>query len=220
MIRITAGVFRGRSLLTPSSAKTTRPTQAKLRQALFNSVQGWLPDANVLDLFSGSGALGFEALSRGATRVVFVEKDRTAVQLIQKNAATLGVQTQITVLGEGLLAVPEASPVLRRVLQKAPFDLILADPPYSEGWEEKLLNGLSWGALLSPEGIFCLEWGKIKSQVRELPSETPWLVKVREKEYGDSVLTTYQLKSVRSVKSEQLVVESPSLNEEDSAENA
>ena len=76
-----------------------------------------------------------------------------------------------------------------------PFDLVLADPPYAEGWEEKLLKELPWAELLARGGRFCLEWGKLKSQnfrEGELPERFPFLVKVREKPYGDSVLTTYE----------------------------
>jgi 16S rRNA G966 N2-methylase RsmD len=72
--------------------------------------------------------------------------------------------------------------------------LILADPPYAGGFELNLLALPFWDRLLQPEGFFCLEWGKQKSDVAELPEETPFLVKVREKTYGDSILTTYQRK--------------------------
>lgn len=212
MIRITSGVFRGRSLFVPKSTKTTRPTQAKLRQALFNSVQAWLPGARVLDLFAGSGALGFEALSRGASQVVFLERDRAAVQLIQKNAAALGVENQVIIFSEGLgPEVGSSTGVLKRLIQKGPFDLVLADPPYADGWEEKLVHRFPWRELLEPEGLFCLEWGRVKSTVEDLPPETPSLQKVREKGYGDSMLSSYQLRSV---------TEGPELPSEESENHA
>jgi 16S rRNA (guanine(966)-N(2))-methyltransferase RsmD len=185
MLRLTAGKLKGRSLYTPS-ADTTRPTQAKLRQALFNSLQTTIPDARVLDLFAGSGALGFEALSRGAESVVFVESSRTALKLIEKNGMHLGVKDQTQILGDSV------SSVEKKLAALGPFDLILADPPYESGWELKLLNSWSWNDLLTEDGIFCLEWGIQKSQVTELPDRVPFLVKIREKNYGDSMLTTYQ----------------------------
>src|SRR5262245_32005744 len=99
MIRITGGELRGRSLRTPKhserSPDRTRPTQAKLRQALFNSLQMHIPEARVLDLFAGSGTLGFEALSRGAESVVFVESSREVCRLIQQNAQELGVEDRV-----------------------------------------------------------------------------------------------------------------------------
>lgn len=184
MIRLTGGLFRGRSIQTPTGSRT-RPTQAKLRQALFNSLQHSIPDARVLDLFAGSGALGFEALSRGASHVTFVEKAKSVVSLIEKNAALLEVKDQVRVIGDSI----EHGQKL--FLEDAPFDLILADPPYAHGWELKLLTGLPWDKLLAPQGYFCLEWGIQKTQPIILPDTLPFLVKTREKNYGDSVLTTY-----------------------------
>ncbi|MBI2711808.1 MAG: 16S rRNA (guanine(966)-N(2))-methyltransferase RsmD [Bdellovibrio sp.] len=187
MIRLTSGNFRGRTLRTVGG-QTTRPTQAKLRQALFNSLQMEIPDARVLDLFAGCGALGFEALSRGASQVVFVESSSAAVKVIRENALTLKVIDQIQIIHHPL---PEA---IDRVFRWAPFDLVLADPPYEESWEERLLNDLPWEKLLSSGNKFCLEWGVQKSKISSLPDETSLLTKVREKEYGDSRLTHFQKK--------------------------
>ena len=86
-------------------------------------------------------------------------------------------------------AVEDCLPRLRADL---PFDLVLADPPYGGGWESRLLSELPWDELLSPGGHFCLEWGTQKSKVDELPGSVPFLVKIREKNYGDSILTTYR----------------------------
>lgn len=165
----------------------TRPTQAKLRQALFNSLQMKVPDARVLDLFAGSGALGFEALSRGASHAVFAESSRATVRMIEKNIQTLGVKDRSVLVYEPLLSAG----AIARIATFAPFDIILADPPYADGWEMKLLQTLPWNEWLSPGGVFCLEWGAQKSDVDSLPDELPFLVKTREKAYGDSILTTY-----------------------------
>jgi 16S rRNA (guanine966-N2)-methyltransferase len=193
MLRITGGEFRGRSIQAPANDRT-RPTQAKLRQALFNSLQTVIGDARVLDLFAGSGALGFEALSWGASEAVFVESARSVVSLIEKNAATLGVRDRAKILSDSVesFMVPGAG----RLAAHAPFDLVLADPPYAGEWEEKLLNQMPWEVLLVPNGHLCIEWGTQKSKVSNLPEvvnrEAANLVKVREKNYGDSVLTTYR----------------------------
>ncbi len=184
MLRLTGGVFRGRMIQTPTDHRT-RPTQAKLRQALFNSLQAHIPEARVLDLFAGSGALGFEALSRGANEVIFVEMARPALKLIEKNAETLKVRDRIQIVSDTM------DVFATKLKQMGPFDLILADPPYEAGWEMKLLTTWPWENLLSPQGRFCLEWGVLKSAVVELPEQVPFLVKIREKNYGDSVLTTY-----------------------------
>jgi 16S rRNA (guanine966-N2)-methyltransferase len=187
MLRITGGKFRGRVIHAPQSNKT-RPSQSRLRQALFNSLQLYIPDARVLDLFAGSGALGFEALSRGATHVTFVESNRPAIKIIEKNIETLAVRDEVKILSESV----DAS--FSHLKKFGPFDVVLADPPYEEGWELRLLNEVPWSEILVREGYFCLEWGVQKSEVAELPDEVQCLVKVREKNYGDSVLTTYQYK--------------------------
>jgi len=192
ILKITGGEFCGRLIQTPKDLKT-RPTQARLRQALFNSLQTVIPGARVLDLFAGSGALGFEALSRGAESVVFVETSRTALKLIEKNAELLGVKNQVTVLSE---TVKHVWSLLK---SSPPFDLVLADPPYEDGWEDFLLSEMPWNELLTDAGYFCLEWGIQKSQnhrgENSLPDRAPCLVKVREKNYGDSVLTSYRKES-------------------------
>lgn len=197
MIRITGGEFRGRTLKTPKGERT-RPTQARLRQALFNSIQTQISEARVLDLFAGSGALGFESLSRGAGEVVFVEDARPAVKLIEANARELGVLDRTKILSESVERAQKG------LVQFGKFDIVLADPPYTGGWEMKLLEGFPWKDVLSPGGVFLLEWGVQKSQVDTLPNQVfldasgekpAQLVKVREKNYGDSVLTTYTLES-------------------------
>lgn len=184
MLRITGGELRGRTLQTPSNLKT-RPTQARLRQALFNSIQFQVSGSRVLDLFAGSGALGFEAISRGASHVVFVESAPSALKALKANMASLKVEAQVKILAESLPAA------ISRFEKLGPFDIVLADPPYEEGWETRLLEEISWEKLLAPGGVFCLEWGIQKSKVRELPDSVLPLTKVREKEYGDSMLTTY-----------------------------
>ncbi len=188
MLRITGGEFCGRTILTPKNERT-RPTQAKLRQALFNSLQSRIAGARVLDLFAGSGSLGFEALSRGAEEVVFVESARQVQKLIHQNSETLGVENKVHVLGESVQSA------LSKVRVFGPFEIILADPPYEEGWEMKLLTDWPWDELISEGGVLCLEWGLKKSIQSQLPERTPFLLKTRERIYGDSVLSTYALES-------------------------
>lgn len=185
MLRITGGEFRGRLIAAPPG-DATRPTQSRLRQALFNSLQASIPDAKVLDLFAGSGALAFEALSRGAALAVLVENARPAIKAIQKNVADLKVQDRVRLIS---LSVDELGSELEPL---GPFDVVLADPPYADGWEIKLLEELPWDQLLVPGGFLSLEWGTQKSKPETLPEETAFLVKVREKTYGETILTTYQ----------------------------
>ncbi|MEK6705679.1 MAG: 16S rRNA (guanine(966)-N(2))-methyltransferase RsmD [Bdellovibrionota bacterium] len=187
MLRITGGDLRGHSLRVPGGdGLWVRPTQAKLRQAIFNSIQSRIAEARVLDLFAGSGVLGFEALSRGAKHAIFVEKNRATLRLIEENASNLGVIESITLIGEPVESA------IKPMISFGPYDIVLADPPYDMGWESRLLDQIPWDVILVEDGIFCLEWGHFKKgRSSFLPEQTRFLVKIRERLYGDSVLTTY-----------------------------
>ena len=131
MIRVVSGQFGGRKLLVPDGL-ATRPTTDKVRQAVFNSLDsaGLIDGAAIADLFAGSGALGIEALSRGADTCVFVERDRAALGALRANVANLGLTDRATVITSD---VPAWVPALRNV------DLALIDPPYDfDGWDHLL----------------------------------------------------------------------------------
>ena len=183
MLRITGGTWKGRALRSPSSQKT-RPSHARLRQALFNSIQFEIEGKHVLDLFAGSGALGFEALSRGAMSVTFVESGRPALDCIRKNIQELQCADRVKV------KETDVDLALRHWTESVtpPFHLIFSDPPYDLNWEQETFPCFSWDKLLTPHGKLILEWGG-RSGI--LPDRLGTLVKVREKTYGDSVLTTF-----------------------------
>jgi 16S rRNA (guanine966-N2)-methyltransferase len=122
--RVIAGAFRGRPLKVPRGLMT-RPTGARVREALFN-VLGDMTGASVLDLYAGSGALAFEALSRGAAHAVLVEHDRAALACIRENAAALGVEARSVIVP---LALPRA---LGQATAHGPFDLVFCDPPWAD----------------------------------------------------------------------------------------
>jgi 16S rRNA (guanine966-N2)-methyltransferase len=122
-MRIIAGDWRGRAIDAPPG-QATRPTADRVRETLFSMLAsrlGSLEDLRVADLFAGSGALGFEALSRGAALVTFVENDSKAAATIKRNAETLSATDRVRMLGSSALALPRSEP----------FDLIFADPPYA-----------------------------------------------------------------------------------------
>jgi 16S rRNA (guanine966-N2)-methyltransferase len=123
-MRIIAGTWRGRTIAAPEG-QATRPTADRVRETLFSMLTsrlGSFEDLRVADLFAGSGALGFEALSRGAASVTFVDNHAAALAAIRSNVAKLNTD-RATVLAASALALPRSEP----------FDLILADPPYAEG---------------------------------------------------------------------------------------
>lgn len=143
-MRVVAGEFGGRKLVTPGGT-TTRPTTDKVREAVFNSLvsMGLISDAVVADLYAGSGAMGIEALSRGAQRCVFVERDRSALTALRANIATLGLDDRSVVVTSDVMAWV---PAMRGV------DLALIDPPYAfEGWE-RLLDLVKVGHALCEAG--------------------------------------------------------------------
>jgi len=129
--RIIAGEFGGRRLVLPADARV-RPTADRVREAWMSILGGRLAGARVLDLFAGSGALGLEALSRGARNCTFVELSPAAIAAIKANADTLGVGGQVTVKrGDAMRFVQRLEP--------GAFDLALADPPYSVPFAERLI---------------------------------------------------------------------------------
>jgi 16S rRNA (guanine966-N2)-methyltransferase len=120
-VRIIAGTHRGHRIAAPKG-RDTRPTSDRVRENAFNLI-GPVDDADVLDLFAGSGAMGLEALSRGAASATFVENSSGAAKAIKRNAEALGASDRVQIFGGSALALPRSEP----------FDLILADPPYSPG---------------------------------------------------------------------------------------
>ena len=147
-MRIIAGAWRGRRLVTPKGMQT-RPTADRTRETLFSmlvSRLGSFEALRVADLYAGSGALGFEALSRGAATCTFVENDRAAVEAIRANAATLGA-TGVEVMAMSAARLPLASP----------FHLILADPPYALGSGSAVVAAVVAASWLAPGGWMVVE---------------------------------------------------------------
>ncbi len=138
-MRVIAGSAKGRRLVAPDG-QTTRPTGDRVKESVFNALvsMGEVEEAIVVDLFAGSGALGIEALSRGAERAIFIERDRRAIDAIQQNLTTLGFTDRATVVTGDVFA--NAARLADSGL--GPVDLILADPPYEFDEWERLLSAL------------------------------------------------------------------------------
>jgi len=154
-LRIIGGVWRGRSIAVPP--ESVRPTSDRAREAVFNRlIHGFadhgfrLPSAVVVDAFAGSGALGLEALSRGAARATFLERDSATAALIKANIATLGAEDRAAVIGADATAPPRAA---------EPCDLLLIDPPYGENVMTASLMGLARAGWLQPGALVVAETG-------------------------------------------------------------
>lgn len=177
IIRVVAGTFGGRRLDAPDR-RSTHAMSERGRNALFNSVGGEIIGAKVLDAFAGSGAIGIEALSRGASSAVFVEKDRVAASIIAKNLKTLNIENKSTVIRTTVTNWLEAS-------EPEKFDIIFADPPYHDpqfSTVEKLF------ALLKPKGLMVLS----HPGIGEVPIRSG-IVVVDNRSYGNLYLTFFRL---------------------------
>jgi len=149
-MRVIAGSARRLLLKTPKG-NDTRPTTDKTKETLFNVLMPYLGDATFLDLFSGSGGIGIEALSRGARNCVFVEKSREALSCINDNLKTTHFTEKSTVLkGDVLSNLP-------LVEKMGPFDLIFMDPPFDNGLEENVLLYLSNSKIVGDDSIIIVE---------------------------------------------------------------
>lgn len=148
-MRIIAGQWRGRPIEAPPG-RATRPTADRVRETLFSMLAsrlGSFEDLRVADLFAGSGALGLEALSRGAAFATFVERDTATATVIKRNAEKLGASDRARILGGSALALP----------QSEMFDLILADPPYAPGSGTAVIQAVSRASWLAPGGWMSVE---------------------------------------------------------------
>jgi 16S rRNA (guanine966-N2)-methyltransferase len=178
--RIVAGTLGGRRLVVPPG-RGTRPTSDRVREALFGAVDALLDldGARVADLYAGSGAIGLEAVSRGAAHVLLVESDARAVSVLRRNVSELGVAATTRVA---------AAPV-RRVLAEAPgepYDLVFADPPYDLAEDElaAVLGALVDGGWLAEDAVLVLE----RSSRSPEPVWVPGTTGTRSRRYGETTL--------------------------------
>jgi len=147
-MRIIAGKWRGRKIVAPKG-ETTRPTADRTRERLFSMLTsrlGDFEDLQILDLFSGSGALGLEALSRGAAHCTFVEQDKDALRALEKNIELLGADAEVRI-----------GSVLHLGQARKPYDLILMDPPYDSGAGAVALDKLGRQGWFAPSSWIAIE---------------------------------------------------------------
>lgn len=148
-MRIIAGEWRGRPIDAPPG-QATRPTADRVRETLFSMLSsrlGSFEELRIADLFAGSGALGLEALSRGAASAAFVENNSAAVRAIKRNAEKLGANDRVQIFGGSALSL----------VRSEPFDLILADPPYSPGSGSAAVRAVADAGWLAPGGWMSVE---------------------------------------------------------------
>ena len=181
-MKILTGDLKGRAIhLAPNG--NLRPTSDLARKAIFDTLQGAIEGKRVLDLFGGTGALGFEAFSSGAKEVVWVEMDRQQTEMIEKTLQDLGLEKRGRVIRSDAMKAVEGMGRRGEV-----FDLIFLDPPYHQGLGQATVQWISRAGIFSPEAILVLETHKTED-----PKEVLGKFKaVKTKKHGDTKITFYR----------------------------
>lgn len=181
-MRIIAGEFRGRVIKSPTDSRT-RPTSDRLRETLFNVLAPRIEDARFLDLCAGTGAIGMEALSRGAEHVTFVDRSRKACALIEENLDLLGVPEEAT----EILALSAENFVGRK--HESGWDIVFYDPPYDSNYDLVLFEfGVLGGTLLNDDGVLIAE----HHTKHVLPDSAQGLRRWRILKQGETSLSFYE----------------------------
>jgi 16S rRNA (guanine966-N2)-methyltransferase len=150
-LRIISGVLKGKRLSSLKGADI-RPTADRTRESIFNIISPKIPNSVVLDLFAGTGALGIEALSRGASYAIFVDTDRNAVSIIEKNILACGLQDRIKIIKADITKKMTAF-----VNVHSPVNLVFMDPPYNRNLIKPSLNNLSGSLILQKNALIIIE---------------------------------------------------------------
>lgn len=187
-MKIIAGSLKGKTVPVRHS-KDLRPTSAKVREALFNIIRQRVENSSFADLYAGSGAVGFEALSRGARYVVFVDNNRHAIDTIAKNPAFSENPLNAAICSDTVGFVSKPAPEKLQVQQMVPFDIVFADAPYNSGEIEKLLPALEHSWMLSDDkdALVIFE----HSSKKAMPASTGSLILYKTYRYGDASLSVY-----------------------------
>jgi len=181
-LRVIGGVAKKRRLKSPGDLPI-RPTADRVKESLFNILAPIIPACTFVDLFAGAGGVGIEALSRGAAKVLFVEKDQRAVRLLKHNIDLAGLHTGAEIMAG------DVEQSLRRLTQRnEKFDIVFADPPYRQGLAAAVLNTLARHPVWQPHTTIVLE-----TDAKDvLPENTGTFALWRREKYGDTALSFYR----------------------------
>lgn len=186
-MKLVAGIQKGRRLKQPTQPGL-RPTSAKVREALFAILRDRIQNATVLDLYAGTGALGLEALSRGAQHVVFVDQTPASLRVLQDNILRCESQEKSVVIRLDVKRFLQTRPSGDRADR---FDVVFVDPPYHTEEAESVLEWLGQSAILSPQGLLVME--HVSKQL--VAEQTGNLRRYRQTRYGDTTLSFFSLMS-------------------------
>lgn len=180
-MRIIAGTAKGRIIKTRKGLET-RPTLESVKESLFSIIHPYIENSNFLDLFSGSGSIGLEALSRGAKKAIMIEKDAEALKYIIENINTLGFENSCRAYKNDVISAIE---ILGRKNEK--FDIIFMDPPYKDEYCKKVLKAISKAKILNEDGLIICEHHLFENLEDELYD----FKKSDERKYNKKVMTFY-----------------------------
>lgn len=197
-MRIISGKYRGQQLIS-FHADHIRPTTDRVKESLFNIIQNEIPEARVLDLFSGTGNLGIEALSRGAAEVTFVENHPKSLELIRKNLEKLKVVEPYHLLNKDVISfIQRHSKSVGRATSPAtneppqpkgpPFDIILIDPPFTKQMADEVMQTLSMSDLFKPTTLIAIESAKKE----KLDLNYPPFICSDQRHFGDKILSFFR----------------------------
>ena len=178
-MKVISGKYKGR-VLEGFNIDGTRPTMDRVKESLFGMIQSYVPESTVLDLFSGSGNLGIEALSEGAKYAYLVDSNKKAISVIKKNISTIGIDS-VEVINN------DYKKVLKEFAGKVKFDLIFLDPPYNTNYIEESIKLIEEYDLLEYKGIIVCE-----SDLLDRIVHSNKLNKVKERKYGDKYIVLLQ----------------------------
>jgi len=182
-LRIISGRWKSRRLISIKGSSNTRPTSDRVKEAVFNMLRDKLYESAVLDIFAGTGNMGFEALSRGSSKAVFIEKNRKAVSVIEKNARNLDCVSMIHIIKKDVFkAIDDLSK------ERDAFDIIFMDPPYNANIEKSVLLAILNADILDRQGVVVVE----HDYKNEMPNNVEELIKIDTRKYGNTGISLYK----------------------------
>lgn len=180
-MRVIAGLAKGRRLKSPVGL-ATRPTTDRIKEAIFSILHPYLPKSHVLDLFSGTGNLGIEALSRGAEKAFFVDNNKNSIRIIYENIEITGFKEKSKIFHQ------EALKTIRELAQLGQkYDIIFMDPPYLKGLIVPCVQAIEEDRLLSDTGVIVIE----HDSKDVLPEKFTRLIRIKNRKYGNTTISIY-----------------------------
>ncbi len=182
-MRVISGKVRGLKLNTPKN-DDVRPTTDRVKESLFNIINSYIMDSEVLDLFAGTGSLGIECLSRGAAGCVFVDSSRESLQVVKSNIKKARMENESIVIN-----TTYQDAIKKLSIQNKKFDLIFMDPPYYKDMFVDALSRIGENNLLQEDGLIVVE----HDSKEILPEQIGNIIKTKIKKYGNTTITLYQM---------------------------